>query len=225
VAAERLGKDIKDTKIITAHIGNGVSITAIDGGVSVDTSMGFSPLAGVMMGTRSGDVDPSLIPYLMDQLGLTDANDMIDILNRKSGLAGVSGLTSDFRDIIQGIEEGNERAKIAFDLYVDRIRKYIAQYFAVLNGADALVFTAGVGENAVVLRKAVAEGLKVFGIELDESLNVFGVDGIISSENSKVKVMVIPTDEELVIARDVWRIKNSISSKEELEKTKNIILS
>ncbi|SJZ92423.1 acetate kinase [Pilibacter termitis] len=206
-AAEMLGKDIDEVKIITAHIGNGASITAVRHGRSIDTSMGFTPLAGVMMGTRSGDIDPSLIPFLMEKEEITDVNEMIEVLNKKSGLLGVSDTSSDMRDIIQARKEGNEKAQLAFEVFTDRIRKYIAQYFAVLNGADAVVFTAGIGENSNWVRTAVIEKMSWFGMEIDESKNVFGVEGDISTPDSKVKVLVIPTDEELVIARDVERLK------------------
>lgn len=207
-AAKYLGKPVEETKVITAHIGNGVSITAVDGGKSVDTSMGFTPLAGPMMGTRSGDIDPALIPYLVaNRPELTDAAAVVNVLNKESGLLGISGTSSDMRDIIAGYEAGEEDATLAFDMYIDRLKKYISQYFGVLNGADALVFTAGVGENSVPVRKAVVDGLTWFGMELDPEKNVFGAVGEISTPDSKVKVFVIPTDEELVIARDVERLK------------------
>lgn len=207
-AAKYLGKPVEETKVITAHIGNGVSITAVDGGKSVDTSMGFTPLAGPMMGTRSGDIDPALIPYLVaNRPELADAAAVVNVLNKESGLLGISGTSSDMRDIIAGYEAGEEDATLAFDMYIDRLKKYISQYFGVLNGADALVFTAGVGENSVPVRKAVVDGLTWFGMELDPEKNVFGAVGEISTPDSKVKVFVIPTDEELVIARDVERLK------------------
>lgn len=207
-AAKYLGKPVEETKVITAHIGNGVSITAVDGGKSVDTSMGFTPLAGPMMGTRSGDIDPALIPYLVaNRPELADAAAVVNVLNKESGLLGISGTSSDMRDIIAGYEAGEEDATLAFDMYIDRLKKYISQYFGVLNGADALVFTAGVGENSAPVRKAVVDGLTWFGMELDPEKNVFGAVGEISTPDSKVKVFVIPTDEELVIARDVERLK------------------
>jgi len=208
VAAEMLGKDIDDTKIITAHIGNGGSITAVRHGRSIDTSMGFTPLGGIMMGTRSGDLDPSMIPFMMEKTGITDAGELVNTLNKESGLFGVSGISSDMRDIIAAKNEGNEKAELAFDMYTDRIRKYIAQYLAVLNGADAIVFTAGVGENSPWVRKAVIDKMGWFGIKLDDTKNMkFGIEGEISTPDSRVKVLVIPTDEELVIARDVERAK------------------
>ncbi|GFH41454.1 acetate kinase 1 [Lactococcus hodotermopsidis] len=206
-AAEMLGKPLEELKIITAHIGNGASITAVDGGKSIDTSMGFTPLAGVMMGTRSGDLDPSIIPFIMEKEGIADITEMISILNKASGLQGISGISSDMREITASWEAGEARGVLAFEMFVDRIKKYIGQYFAVLNGADALVFTAGIGENSFFVRKAVIDGLSWFGLDIVDDLNVVGADGIISSENAKVKVLVIPTDEELVIARDVEKLK------------------
>lgn len=207
-AAKILGEPIEKLKLITAHIGNGVSLSAIKGGKSVDTSMGFTPLAGPMMGTRSGDIDPAIIPYLIEHVPeLTDAADVITILNKESGILGVSGLTNDMRDLEAGVVAGNEKCTLAFEMFVDRLRKYIGQYLAVLNGADALVFTAGIGENDVQLREAVINGLTNLGFDIDPDKNKQGVNGIISSTTAKIKVLVIPTDEELVIARDVEHLK------------------
>ena len=206
-AADYLGKPAEDLKLITAHIGNGVSLTAVDGGQSVDTSMGFTPLAGVMMGTRTGELDASIIPYIMAKTGITDVAEVIDTFNKKSGLAGISDISSDMRDIISAREAGDEKATLAFDMFVNRIQKFIGQYLAVLNGADALIFTAGIGENSGPVRKAIVDGLSWFGLDIDESKNVVGADGIISTPDAKVKVLVIPTDEELVIARDVEKFK------------------
>lgn len=206
-AAKLLGKPIEETKIITAHIGNGASLTAVKGGKSIDTSMGFTPLAGVMMGTRTGEMDPSVFPYLIENDSeLKDAQDVVDMMNKESGLYGVSGISSDMRDIIAA-KDTDADAKLAFEMYVDRIQKFIGQYLAVLNGADALVFTAGIGENSVPVREAILSGLTWFGIEVDPEKNVFGVEGEISTPHSRVKVFVIPTDEELVIARDVEALK------------------
>lgn len=206
-AAKLLGKPIEETKIITAHIGNGASLTAVKGGKSIDTSMGFTPLAGVMMGTRTGEMDPSVFPYLIENDSeLKDAQGVVDMMNKESGLYGVSGISSDMRDIIAAKDTDND-AKLAFEMYVDRIQKFIGQYLAVLNGADALVFTAGIGENSVPVREAILSGLTWFGIEVDPEKNVFGVEGEISTPHSRVKVFVIPTDEELVIARDVEALK------------------
>ncbi|HEM4276208.1 TPA: acetate kinase [Streptococcus suis] len=207
-AAKVLGRPIEELKLITAHIGNGVSITANYHGQSVDTSMGFTPLAGPMMGTRSGDIDPAIIPYLISNVDeLKDAADVVNMLNKQSGLFGVSGFSSDMRDIESGIQAHNPDAVLAYNIFVDRIKKFIGQYLAVLNGADAIVFTAGMGENAPLMRNDVVEGLSWFGIELDPEKNVFGNYGDISTAESKVRVLVIPTDEELVIAREVERLK------------------
>jgi len=209
-AAKMIGRPVEELKIITAHIGNGVSITANYHGESVDTSMGFTPLAGPMMGTRSGDVDPAIIPYILERdPELKDAADVITMLNKKSGLGGVSGISSDMRDIEAGLQEKNPEAVLAYNMFIDRIKKYIGQYFAVLNGADALVFTAGMGENAPLMRQDVIAGLSWFGMELDPEKNVFGYRGEITTPESKVKVLVISTDEELCIARDVERLKNA----------------
>lgn len=207
-AAKLLGKPIEETKIITAHIGNGGSVTAVEGGKSVDTSMGFTPLAGLTMGTRAGDIDASLLPYLMEKAGIKDINEMIDVLNKKSGVLGLTGISSDMRDIENGAEEGNADAILALEIYCDRIRKYIAQYISVMNGVDAIVFTAGVGENADPVRSMVLENMTWFGIEIDEEINksIHGKEAELSTENSRVKVFVIPTDEEVMIARDVERL-------------------
>lgn len=208
-AAKVLGKPLEDLKLITCHIGNGASITAVKGGQSVDTSMGFTPLGGVMMGTRTGDIDPAIIPYLMEHTeDLNTPEDINRILNRESGLLGVSEKSSDMRDIHAAMRAGDAKAQLANDIFVDRIQKYIGQYLAVLNGADAFIFTAGIGENSVTIRRLVIEGISWFGCELDPEKNVFGNYGDISMPDSKVRVLVIPTDEELVIARDVERFKN-----------------
>ena len=207
-AAKLLGKPIEETKIITAHVGNGVSITAVDGGKSVDTSMGLTPLGGVMMGTRTGDIDPAIIPYLMQYTeDFNTPEDISHVLNRESGLMGVSGKSSDMRDVIAAMEEGDHDATLAYEMYVDRIQKHIGQYLAVLNGADAIIFTAGIGENAANVREDVISGISWFGCDVDPEKNVFGVTGDISTEAAKIRVLVIPTDEELVIARDVERLK------------------
>lgn len=206
-AAKLLGKPLEETKIITAHIGNGGSITAVEAGKSVDTSMGFTPLGGIMMGTRSGELDPSVLPYIIEHDSeLENAQDAIDMLNKESGLLGVSGISSDMRDIISN-KETNPNAQLAFDMYIDRVKKYIGQYLAVMNGADALVFTAGIGENSIPFRAAVLDGLDWFGIKVDPEKNILGATGDISLPDSRVKILVIPTDEELVIARDIERLK------------------
>ena len=204
-AVEMLGKPAEETKIITCHLGNGASITAVDGGKSVDTSMGFTPLAGVTMGTRSGDIDPSLLQYLMEKLELTDIKDMINILNKESGLLGLSGVSSDMRDLESSDKES---AKLALEIFADRVQKYIGSYISVMNGVDAIVFTAGIGENDINMRKTIIDGISWFGCEIDEEKNnVRGEERVISTDDSKVKVFLIPTDEELMIARDVEALK------------------
>ena len=208
-AAKVLGRPIEELKLITCHIGNGASITAVDKGVSVDTSMGFTPLGGVMMGTRTGDIDPAIIPYLMQYTDdFNTPEDISRVLNRESGLLGVSEKSSDMRDIHEAMRAGDAKAQLANDIFVDRIQKYIGQYLAVLNGADAIIFTAGIGENSVTIRRLVVEGISWFGCNVDPEKNVHGAEGVISSPDAKIKVLVIPTDEELVIARDVERFKN-----------------
>ena len=208
-AAKVLGRPIEELKLITCHIGNGASITAVDKGVSVDTSMGFTPLGGVMMGTRAGDIDPAIIPYLMQYTDdFNTPEDISRVLNRESGLLGVSEKSSDMRDIHEAMRSGDAKAQLANDIFVDRIQKYIGQYLAVLNGADAIIFTAGIGENSVTIRRLVVEGISWFGCNVDPEKNVYGAEGEISSPDAKVKVLVIPTDEELVIAREVERFKN-----------------
>lgn len=208
-AAKILGRPIEELKLITCHIGNGASITAVDKGVSVDTSMGFTPLGGVMMGTRTGDIDPAIIPYLMQYTDdFNTPEDISRVLNRESGLLGVSEKSSDMRDIHEAMRSGDAKAQLANDIFVDRIQKYIGQYLAVLNGADAIIFTAGIGENSVTIRELVINGISWFGCNVDPEKNVRGAEGVISNPDAKVKVLVIPTDEELVIARDVERFKN-----------------
>jgi len=200
-AAELMGRDIADLKIISCHLGNGASIAAIAGGKSVDTSMGFTPLEGLMMGTRSGDIDPGAIFYIMRKEGLT-LHEIDSMLNKHSGLFGIAGV-SDMRDIEKGIEEDDKLCKLAFDIYEYRIRKYIGSYIAAMNGVDAIVFTAGIGENTPALRSQLVANLPYLGISINEENNrKRGEDIEISTPDSKVKVFVIPTDEELVIARD-----------------------
>ncbi|MHC5374050.1 acetate/propionate family kinase [Enterococcus sp. LJL120] len=204
-AADMLGKPIEELKIITAHLGNGASITAVDGGKSVDTSMGFTPLAGVTMGTRSGDLDPAILPYLMGKLNI-DINEMVDVLNKKSGLLGLTGLSSDMRDLEANIDK--EEVQVAYDVFTDRIRKYIGGYVTTMNGVDAIVFTAGIGENDAHVRAKVINGMSWFGAEIDPEQNAKrGEELVISTPESKVKVLLIPTDEELMIARDVERLR------------------
>ncbi len=198
--AEHLGRDLKKTRLITAHLGNGASITAVKDGKSVDTSMGFSPLAGLMMGTRCGDIDPSVIFYLHRSLGMT-VDEIDALLNRQSGLQGVGG-NSDLRDILKRAEAGEGDAQLALKMYAYRIKKYIGAYIAVLNRVDALVFTAGVGENSPYIRGKSCEGLEHLGIILDDGKNKTAPRGVseIQADGSKIKVLVIPTNEELEIA-------------------------
>lgn len=208
-AAELLDRPIEQLRIITCHIGNGASIAAVEGGKSVDTSMGFTPLAGVTMGTRSGNLDPAIIPFLMEKTGKT-AQEVINILNKESGLLGISGISSDLRDIEQKAEEGDERAILALDVFASRIHKYIGSYATRMKGLDAIVFTAGVGENSDVVRARVLEGLEFMGVYWDPKLNagLRGKEAFINYPHSPVKVMVIPTDEEVMIARDTMTFGN-----------------
>ncbi|WP_337616777.1 acetate kinase [Acidaminococcus timonensis] len=206
VAAAMLGKDIKDTKIITCHLGNGSSITAVDGGKSVDTSMGFTPLDGVLMGTRTGSIDPAVVPVLMQKKGL-DAAGVDKYMNKECGVLGVSGVSSDFRDLEDAAAKGNERAKLALDMFCYQVKRYIGAYAAAMGGVDAIVFTAGVGENDIHTRQQVSEGLEFLGVKLDaERNNVRGKATEISAADSKVKVFLIPTNEELAIAQDTLRL-------------------
>lgn len=204
--AEILGKDIKDLKIITCHIGNGASVAAVKDGKVMDTSMGLTPLAGVMMGSRSGDIDASAVTYIMDKLGLKP-QEMADYLNKKSGVLGITGISSDMRDVENAANEGNERAKLALKMYAYRIKKYIGAYAAAMGGVDAIVWTAGVGENQISMREAASEGLEFLGIKIDkEKNNCRGQEVEISTDDSRVKVWVVPTDEEIVIARDTMEL-------------------
>lgn len=208
-AAQLLGRPIEDLRLISCHLGNGASIAAIKGGKSIDTSMGFTPLAGVPMGTRSGNIDPALIPYIMEKTNQT-AEEVIDVLNKKSGLLGISGFSSDLRDIELEAEEGNKRAELALDIFANRIHKYIGSYAARMNGVDAIIFTAGIGENSDVIRKKVLTGLEFMGVYFDPSLNkIRGKEAFISYPHSPVKVIVIPTNEEVMIARDIMRFINA----------------
>lgn len=200
---EMLGLDFNKAKIITCHIGNGASVAAITNGKVVDTSMGLTPLEGLMMGTRCGDIDPSAVTYLMDKLD-KKPQEMCDYLNKKSGVIGITGISSDMRDIENAAKEGNERAQLALKMYDYRIKKYIGAYAAALGGVDVVVFTAGVGENQTGTRAQACKGLEFMGIKIDEAKNatIHGEEAIISTPDSKVKVVVVPTDEEIVIARD-----------------------
>ncbi len=206
-AANMLGKDWKDMKIITCHLGNGASVAAINKGDSVDTSMGFTPIEGLVMGTRCGDLDLGVVFYLMDKENLSKA-EINKILNKKSGMLGVSGVSYDMRDIEEAAEKGNERAKAALELYSYRVKKYIGGYAAAMGGVDMIVFTGGIGENADLIRAGSVEGLEFLGAEIDEAKNngLRGEDAEISTDNSRVKITVTTTNEELVIARDTQAI-------------------
>ncbi|WP_415425977.1 acetate kinase [Staphylococcus borealis] len=202
-AAEIMDKPIEELRIISCHIGNGASIAAIDGGESIDTSMGFTPLAGVTMGTRSGNIDPALIPFIMHKTGQS-AEEVLNVLNKESGLLGISGTSSDLRDLESDAEEGKERAQLALDVFASRIHKYIGSYATRMHGVDVIVFTAGVGENSSTVRAKVLEGLEFMGIYWDPKKNeaIHGEEGFINYPHSPVKVIVIPTNEEVMIARD-----------------------
>ncbi len=205
-AAAMLGKPIEELKIITCHLGNGSSVSAIDGGKSVDTSMGFTPLAGVPMGTRSGDLDAGILEYLMNKYGM-DIKEMLNVLNKKSGVLGISGVSSDFRDLEEAAKAGNDRAQLALDSFQYSVKKLVGAYAAAMGGVDAIVFTAGVGENDAVTRMAIASGLEFMGVKMDaEANNTRGHEAVVSAADSKVKVLLIPTDEELMIAMDTAEI-------------------
>ncbi|MGK0468703.1 acetate/propionate family kinase [Clostridium sp.] len=208
VAAEMMNKDIKDLKIISCHLGNGASIDAIKNGKSIDTSMGFTPLAGIAMGTRSGNIDPSIITFLMQELNLSP-QEVTDLMNKKSGVLGISGISSDFRDIWDAAKNNN-RAQLALDVFHYEVKKFICAYAGALSGVDCIIFTAGVGENSVKAREACCAGLEFLGVKIDvEKNNVIGKAAEISTADSTVKVFVIPTNEELMIARDTKEVVNS----------------
>ena len=204
--AEVMGKDYNDLKIITCHLGNGSSVAAIQNGKCIETSMGFTPLEGLVMGTRCGNIDPAIIPFLMKKENMS--MDEIDTyINKKSGVLGVSGVSSDFRDIEKAAAGGNERAQLALDMFTYEVIKYIGSYAAAMNGVDAIVFTAGVGENAIVMREIIGNGVEYLGTKIDnEKNNVRGKEREISVDGSKVKIFIIPTNEELVIARDTKKL-------------------
>ncbi|WP_110927219.1 acetate/propionate family kinase [Bacillus massiliglaciei] len=205
-AAEMIGRPLRQLRLISCHLGSGVSITAIHEGKSIDTSMGFTPLAGVTMGTRSGNIDPALIPYIMEKTGKT-ADEVLDILNKESGLLALSGFSSDLRDIMEDAGQGNTRAKLAIQVFADRIHHYIGAYAAKMGGVDGIIFTAGVGENSDLIRAHILENLEFLGIYLDKGLNHRqNEEAFISKPGSPVKVMVIPTNEEVMIARDTMRV-------------------
>ena len=206
-ALEMHGIPAEGSKIITCHIGNGGSCAAVKDGKSIDTSMGLTPLAGLMMGTRSGDIDPGAIPFIMDKMGL-DAQGISDLLNKKSGVLGISGVSSDMREVKAAAEAGNKRAELANTMYFYRIKKYIGEYAAAMGGVDVIIFAGGVGENQADCRATVLEGLEFMGVELDKEVNARtrGEEAILSTPTSKVKVLLIPTDEELMIASDTYEI-------------------
>ncbi|MCP2240368.1 acetate/propionate family kinase [Thermoanaerobacterium thermosaccharolyticum] len=210
-AAEILNKPIESLKIITCHLGNGSSIAAVKGGKSIDTSMGFTPLEGLAMGTRSGSIDPSIISYLMEKENIT-AEEVVNILNKKSGVYGISGISSDFRDLEDAaFKNGNKRAQLALNVFAYRVKKTIGSYAAAMGGVDVIVFTAGIGENGPEVREFILDGLEFLGFKLDKDKNnVRGKEAIISTADSKVYVMVVPTNEEYMIAKDTEKIVESI---------------
>lgn len=205
-AAEIVGKPLESLKIITCHLGNGASITAVNGGKSVETSMGFTPLEGLAMGTRCGSIDPAIIAFLMEKENKT-IEEVNNILNKRSGVLGISGVSSDFRDLEQAAEKGDYGAKLAIEVFAYKVKKFIGSYSAVMNGVDVVVFTAGLGENSISMRERICSGLDYLGLELDpEANNVRGKEAIISKPGCKVKAVVIPTNEELMIARETVKI-------------------
>ena len=208
-AAEMLGKKPEEVNLITCHIGNGASVSAIKNGKCYDTSMGLTPLQGLVMGTRCGDIDPAVIAYIAGKENI-DAFEIDSIMNKKSGILGISGISSDMRDVEKAMAEGNERAKLAWDVFAQRVKHYIGAYYAELGRVDAIIFTAGVGENSAPMRADICEGLENLGIKIDlEANNVRGEDKDLSAEDSKVKVLLISTNEELMIARDTFEIVNA----------------
>jgi len=201
-AATVLGTPLEDLKIVTCHLGNGASLAAIKHGKSIDTSMGFTPLEGLTMGTRCGDIDPAITTFIMEKESL-DTTGLNNLMNKKSGILGISGVSNDFRDVEEAADNGNERAQLALDLFYNRVKKYIGAYAAIMGGIDAVVFTAGLGENSPETREAVCEGLEFLGIKIDNVKNkVRGKQTVVTTDDSKVKVILIPTNEELMIARD-----------------------
>ena len=205
-AAEILDKDIKDLNIISCHLGNGASVCAIQGGKSVETSMGFTPLEGLAMGTRSGDLDPAIIPFIMEKENLT-FDEVNELFNKQSGVLGISGISSDFRDLEEAASEGNKRAQLALDVFANRVKKYIGAYTAIMCDVDALIFTAGIGENSVYIREKICEGLECIGVMLDKERNqVRGKESIVSRSIISTAIIVIPTNEELMIAKDTLEL-------------------
>lgn len=208
-AAEMLNEDLSEIKLISCHLGNGGSLAAVKNGKSIDTSMGMTPLEGLVMGSRCGDIDPAIVPFISEKEKL-NIKQIDNILNKKSGLLGVSGISSDFRDVEEAAKNGNERAETAVELFNYRVKKYIGAYSAAMSGVDVIVFTAGIGENSISARNEILAGLEYLGIEIDENRNnCRGQEQIISKPSSEVKVLVIPTNEELVIARDTVELLNN----------------
>ena len=209
-AAKILGKDPKDVKLITCHLGNGSSIAAVQGGKSIDTSMGFTPLDGLMMGTRCGSIDPAIVTFIEENEGKT-FKEMNMLMNKESGVLGVSEVSSDFRDLDLAVEQGNEKAELALEMFAYQVKKYIGSYYFALDGADAIIFTAGIGENNAELRLRCINGLEEIGIKLDPEKNkIRGQEAIVSTPDSKIKVLVIPTNEELMIAKDTRDLVESL---------------
>jgi acetate kinase len=207
-AAKMMGRDIKELKLITCHLGNGCSMAAVDRGISVDTSMGFTPLEGLLMGTRTGDIDPSVILYIMAKEGIAYA-EANTLLNKHSGLQGVSGVSSDMREVIAEMNNGDKKSQYAFDIFCYRVKKYVGAYTAAMGGLDALIFTGGIGENSAEVRKACCEDMSFFGISIDDVANqIRGKESTITTADSRTKVFVIPTNEELVIAMDTKALVN-----------------
>lgn len=205
-AAEMIGKPIEELKIITCHLGNGASISAVDSGKCIDTSMGLTPLEGLIMGTRCGDIDPAIVPFIMKKEGL-DIDGIDKLMNKQSGVYGMTGISSDFRDIEDAAKDGNELAKVALEAYAHKVKKYIGAYTSIMNGVDAIVFTAGLGENGISMREMICKDMDFFGVKLSsEKNNVRGKETVISSDDSRVKVLLIPTNEELMIARDTLKL-------------------
>ncbi len=209
-AADLLGEKPENLKLISCHLGNGSSIAAVKNGKSVDTTMGFTPLEGLTMGTRSGDIDPAIIKYIMEKEEM-DISSTDNMLQKKSGVLGISGVSSDFRDIEESADKGDKRARLALDIFAMKVKKYIGAYMAEMNGADAIIFTAGIGENGITIRKSICKDMEFLGIKIDDNKNnIRGKDTIISTDDSKVKVLVVPTNEELMIAKDTVEIVSAL---------------
>ena len=222
-AADLLEEDIRDLKLITCHLGNGCSISAIDHGVAVDTSMGMTPLDGLMMGTRCGSIDPAIVTYIMEKEGLTP-KEMNDILNKKSGLYGVSGISNDLRSVDERAEHGDERALLAYEMYSNSAKKFIGQYIAVMGGVDCIVLTGGVGENSAKMRRMIFAGLQTMGIMLDYEKNRTGPrEREISTDDSEVLIVIIPTDEELMIAHDTYELVHDLIADPDIDYNEDLL--